>query len=201
MNDTTAAPSASNAPVETRHLTRAELDAGLDAIRLTPRDEGRLEMIVARPAVNQRTVLETAELDLELGLRGDGWRERGDRSTPDGSADPDAQVTIMNSRAIALIAGTRDRWPLAGDQLFLDLDLSEENLPPGSQLELGAALLEITAAPHLGCRKFSNRYGTDATKFVNSPAGKQLHLRGLNARVVRAGAIQVGDRARKLPGV
>jgi len=182
-----------------RHLSREELDAGLETIRQSPKDDGRLEMIVARPAVNQRTVLETAELDLETGLRGDSWLTRGGSDTADGSADPDTQINIMNARAIALVAQSRDRWPLAGDQLFLDLDLSDDNLPPGTRLELGTAILEITAAPHLGCRKFSSRYGTDATKFVNSEIGKRLHLRGLNAKVVRPGTIRVGDRARKVP--
>jgi MOSC domain-containing protein YiiM len=106
-------------------------------------------------------------------------------------------LNIMNARAVALIAQDRTRWPLAGDQLFVDLDLSDDNLPPGSQIEIGTALIEVSAKPHTGCGKFVERFGVDAQKFVNSPLGRQLHLRGINARVIRAGAVRVGDRAVK----
>ena len=163
-----------------------ELSAGLGEIEKSPKDEGRLEMIVRRPRTFEREMVETAQLDLVEGLVGDNWKARGSRHTPDGTAHPDAQITIMNVRAIALLAGNRERWPLAGDQLLVDLDLSVDNLPPGCQLAIGAAVIEVTALPHTGCKQFSERFGTDATQFVNSPAGKQLRLRGINGRIVRS---------------
>jgi hypothetical protein len=175
-----------------------ELDEGLDEIRRAPKDAGELKMIVRRPEVEAREVLEQAELDLEQGLVGDTWRRRSSRRTPDGTAHPDMQLNIMNARVIALIAQSQDRWPLAGDQLYIDLDLSEANLPPGTQLALGEAVVEITAQPHTGCGKYVERFGADAMKWVNSPVGTALHLRGLNARVLRPGVIRVGDRARKI---
>jgi hypothetical protein len=178
--------------VTVRHLTRAELEAGLETIRNSPKDQGVLEMIVARPHPSAREVLTEAQLDPAVGLYGDSWSIR----VP--SPDPSTQLNIMNARAIALIARDKARWPLAGDQLFVDLDLAEANLPPGSQFEIGGALIEVSAKPHTGCGKFVERFGVDAQKFVNSEIGRQLHLRGINARVIRAGAVRVGDRARKL---
>jgi len=174
-----------------RHLTRDELDAGLDAIRNSPTDNGVLELIVSRPRPGQREVLDQAQLDPSSGMVSDSWATRV--TTP----DPATQLTLMNARVIALIAPDRARWPLAGDQLYVDLNLADDNVPPGTQLEIGTALIEVSTEPHLGCGKFVERYGVDAMKFVNSPLGRQLHLRGINARVVRAGAVRVGDRARK----
>jgi len=189
-----------------RQLSAAELEAGLDEIRRAPKDQGRLELIVRRPAENEREALVSAELDVSSGLVGDNWRVRGSRHTVNpfghgggvGCADPDAQLTLMSSRVIALVAGAKERWPLAGDQLFVDLDLSMENLPAGTRLEIGSAVIEVAAKPHTGCGKFVARYGLDALKFVNSAVGKRLRLRGLNTRVVQAGVVQVGDGARKI---
>ncbi|HKD36389.1 MAG TPA: hypothetical protein VKB78_06295 [Pirellulales bacterium] len=178
-------------------MTHAELEAGLDAISQSPKDGGRVEMIVRRPRTNEREVLEVGEIDLVEGLAGDKWRFDGSSTTLDGSADPDAQITIMNSRAIDLIAGGRDRWAIAGDQLYIDLDLSQINIPPGTRLAIGEAEIELTAKPHTGCGSFKRRFGGDATKFVNSPLGRQLQLRGVNAKVIKPGAIRVGDIARK----
>jgi hypothetical protein len=171
---------------------------GLDRIRAAPRDTGTVDLIVSRPDVGGRHPVETAELSVVEGLVGDNWRSRGSRSTADGSADPDRQLTVMNARAIALFAGDPSRWALAGDQLYLDLDISQANLPAGTRLRLGDAVIEVTAAPHNGCAKFSERYGLDVTRFVNSPEGKQLRLRGLNARVVVPGTVRVGDAVTKL---
>jgi MOSC domain-containing protein YiiM len=183
-----------------RQLTMQELEAGLDAIRQSPQDEGVLELIVRRPQADERQILEEGRLDLVEGLVGDHWRARGSSRTADGSAHPDMQLTLMNSRVIALLAQDEARWPLAGDQLFVDLDLSAENLPPGTRLALGSAVIEVTNVPHTGCNKFAARFGTDALRFVNSALGRQLHLRGINARVVQPGVIRAGDQVRKMSG-
>jgi hypothetical protein len=181
-----------------KHLTMEELEAGLDVIRQSPKDEGVLELIVRRPQTEEREVLEKGQLDRVEGLVGDNWRVRGSTRTPDRSSHPDMQLTIMNSRVVGLVAQREDRWPLAGDQLFIDLDLSEANLPPGTRLALGTAVLEVTDQPHTGCHKFVARFGKDAMRFVNSSVGCQLHLRGIYVRVVVPGVIRVGDRARKI---
>ena len=183
---------------DTRYLTLAELEAGLPAIRQSPQQEGELAMIVRRPAIEQREVLAAGQIDRLEGLVGDCWRSRGNKRTPDGAANPDAQLTLMNARVLGLLAGTPERWPLAGDQLIVDLDLSEANLPPGSRLAIGDAVVEITALPHTGCGKFLERYGKDAVRFVNSEQGKALRLRGVNARVVAPGAVAVGQVVRKV---
>jgi len=179
------------------HRTKEELEAGLDEIRRSPRDEGRLALIVARPEVDARAILAEGELCLVRGLIGDTWKERSSTRTEDGTAHPDMQLNVMNARSIALLAGSAERWPLAGDQLYLDLDLSGENLPPGTRIEIGEAAIEVTDQPHTGCKKFVARFGLEAMKWVNSPVGRQLNLRGINARVVRPGPIRVGDLARK----
>ena len=176
----------------------AELDARLDLVRQSPRDAGSVELIVRRPQEHKRETLATCELSLTEGLVGDNWRARGNRHTPDGSADIEAQLTLMNARAIALLAPDKAGWALAGDQFFVDLDLSQENLPAGTRLVIGGAIVEVTAEPHLGCKLFAIRYGPDAVKWVNSPLGKQLRLRGLNAKVVQPGTVRVGDAVKKL---
>jgi hypothetical protein len=179
--------------VDIKYLTMEELEAGLDKIRQSPEDKGVLELIVRRSQIGEREVLEEGELDLLEGLVGDNWRIRGSSRTSDGSSHPDMQLNIMNSRVIALVAQDKNRWQLAGDQLFIDIDLSAENLPPGTQLAFGSAVIEVTNQPHNGCKKFVARFGLDAMKFVNSPVGKQLRLRGINAKVVQPGVIRVGD--------
>jgi hypothetical protein len=185
-------------PSVVRHLTREELEAGLADVRAAPKDEGSLQLIVRRPDVNAREILETGTLDLERGLVGDTWSARGSSRTDDGSAHPDMQLNIMNARAIDLIAQAKDRWQLAGDQLYIDLDLSDANLPPGTRLSMGSAIVEVTEQPHTGCGKFVERFGVDAMKFVNSSIGRRLRLRGLNARVVQPGTIRVGDSVKKM---
>jgi len=184
--------------MEARHKQMSELDAGLDAIRQSPRDTGVVKLIVRRPAVSEREVLEVGELSLTEGLVGDNWRQRQSSRTSDGSPHHEMQVNVMNSRAIALIAQDTARWPLAGDQLFVDLDLSVDNLPPRTRLGLGSAVIAVTAEPHTGCGKFVERFGLDAMKFVNSPTGRQLNLRGINAKVVKAGTVRVGDVVRRV---
>ncbi len=183
---------------EVKHLVMDELEAGLAHIRHSPDNNGRLEMIVRRPAVEAREKLEEGYLDLNQGLMGDNWKSRGSSSTADGSAHPEMQINIMNARTVALVAQQRERWPLAGDQLYIDMDLSTTNLPPGTRLALGEAIIEITPVPHTGCKKFTARFGLDAMKFVNSPMGKELRLRGVNAKVVQPGVIRIGDVVTKI---
>jgi MOSC domain-containing protein YiiM len=182
----------------TSHLSLEELRAGLSEIQRSPKDRGALRAIVIRPETDARSALQQCELSPELGVHGDNWAKGCWMSLPDGRPHPDVQVTIMNARTIALIAQDEARWPLAGDNLFVDLDLSTDNLPPGTRLSVGTALLEITAVPHKGCSKFAARYGVDATRFVNSREGLRLHLRGIYARIVERGRITVGDMVEKL---
>ena len=178
--------------------TLDELERRFAALAASPRDEGRLELIVRRPESGQREIVHQAELDCDKGLIGDNWLRRGSRHTADGSSHPDMQLNLMNSRVIELIAGEKERWALAGDQLFIDLDLSPENLPVGQRLAVGLAVIEVTEPPHTGCGKFVKRFGVDAMKFVNSPQGRQRNLRGINARVVTSGTIETGQTVRKL---
>ena len=179
------------------HLDFAALEDGLAAIRRAPRDVGTVELIVRRPAPEAREVVAEAQLDPAAGLVGDCWLQRGSRATEDGSAHPDMQLTMMSARAVALIARTPERWPLAGDQLYVDLDLSAANLPPGTLLQVGTATIEITDKPHTGCGKFVRRFGVDAMRFVNAQAGRELNLRGIYARIVTAGMVRTGDPIRK----
>ena len=183
-----------------KFLDADDLEAGLPDILASPKDDGVVRMIVRRPEVDRREVLDAGELDVAEGLVGDNWRTRGSRQTKDGSAHPEMQLNLMNSRVIALVAQSRERWALAGDQLFVDLGLGKENLPAGTRLALGTAIIEVTAVPHLGCRKFAARFGVEAMKFANSRRGKRLCLRGINAKVVEPGRVVVGDRIRKVHG-
>jgi hypothetical protein len=177
--------------VDIKHLTMPELEAGLDVIRQSPADSGVVELIVRRPREGEREVLSEGYLDLAEGLLGDDWSRLA-------RVNPDAQLTLMNARSVALIAGDRERWPLAGDQLYVDLDLGGDNLPAGTQLSIGDAIVVVTAVPHTGCQLFRERFGTDALKFVNSPAGRSLNLRGINTRIIQPGAVRVGDIVSKL---
>jgi hypothetical protein len=168
-----------------RHATHAELAAGLAAVERAPRERGALELIVRRPGRGTREVLEEGELDIEEGLLGDRWAQ-GKRRRAN-------QLTLMSARVAALLTRSRERWPLAGDQLYVDLDLSAEHLPPGSRLAIGGAEIEVSPEPHTPCGLFAERYGLDALRFVGSPVGQALRLRGVNAWVVKGGTIRVGD--------
>jgi hypothetical protein len=178
----------------------ASLTEVMERILAAPHDGGRLEMIVRRPRMDAREVLAEARLDPRDGLVGDGWSLRPSSRTSDGSPHPDMQLTLMSSRVLDAIAGSRERWPLAGDQLVVDLDLAEENLPPGTRLAIDDALVEVTAQPHTGCRKFVDRYGADALALVNDRARRTLRLRGVYARVIRGGTIRTGSEVRKASG-
>ncbi len=197
--------------MEPRHLSATELEAGLEHVRRSPTDHGTIELIVRRPAVDEREVVAVAHLDRTVGVVGDTWSQRPSRRTPDQAPHPDMQLNVMNARFSALIAGSgsdggdgpdeadgADRRALAGDQLYLDLDLSEENLPPGTRVQIGTAVIEITDQPHTGCAKFSARFGAEALRLVNAPVGRALRLRGLNARVVSDGVVHRGDAVVKL---
>ena len=183
------------------HLTSAQLEGKLDYLRSSPPERGTVELIVRRPAVDEREVLEEGRLDLAVGLVGDTWSQRGSKRTADGSPHPDMQLNVMNARCIELLAQSRERWPLAGDQLYVELDLSVDNLPPGTRLALGTAVIEVTEQPHRGCAKFTQRFGIDAFRFINSEEGRVLRLRGLNAKVVLPGVVRRGDVIAKLAGV
>ena len=179
------------------HLSRERLVAGLGWIRDSPPDGGRVVLIVRRPSVGERDLPASALLDRPTGLAGDNWLARGSSRTPDGSADPDKQITVMNARAAELVAGCTERMALCGDQLYVDLDLSVDNLPPGSLLAVGQAVLRVSEAPHTGCAKFVERFGAEAMRFANSRLGRQLRLRGMNTRVVVPGTVRLGDLAVK----
>jgi hypothetical protein len=176
------------------HRTLDELEAALDEIRRSPNDSGTVELIVRRPAENEREVLEEGRLDVDEGLVGDVWGLDSDGRTP----RPIRQLTVTNARAMAAIEALRDRWSLAGDQLYVELDLSGDNLPPGTRLAIGSAEIEITDQPHRACAKFAERFGDAARRFVNSPVGVKLNLRGVNAKVVQSGLVRRGDAVRKL---
>ncbi|HZF31430.1 MAG TPA: MOSC domain-containing protein [Gammaproteobacteria bacterium] len=176
---------------ETRYPTYAELEAQLETFRAAPRDGGRVELIVRRPTSGAREILSSARLDTDEGLVGDRWFAKPNRERKE-------QLTVMCARVIAAFAGSRERWPLAGDQLFVDLDLSTANLPPGTRLAVGTAVIEVSTEPHLGCKKFRERYGLDAMRFAGSDTGRSLQLRGVNATVIVAGEVALGDRLRKL---
>jgi hypothetical protein len=181
------------------HLSRERLEAGLGHIRDSPRDRGRLLLLARRPAPGERDLPGEAVLDQVAGLVGDNWLARGNRHTPDGSANPQTQVTVMNARVAELVACGTDRMALAGDQMYVDLDLSTENLPAGSLLAVGQAVLQVSAEPHTGCAKFVERFGAEAMRFVNSRLGRELRLRGMNTRVVVPGTVRLGDLAVKTP--
>lgn len=175
----------------------ARFEERLPYIEEAPADIGTVAMIVRRPSVDQREVMTEARLDIRTGLEGDGWTAR----TPAGMTgpDPEAQLTVMNSRVASVIAGDRERWPLAGDQLFVDLDISQTNLPAGTRVQIGSAVIEFSAKPHTGCKKYSARFGLDALAFISTPLGRELRMRGANCKVVVSGIVRTGDVVRKLP--
>ena len=183
---------------EIKHLSTPDLEAGLDHIINSPKNQSVLDMIVSRPEEDAREVMELADLNVNVGLVGDTWQDRPSARSGDGKAHPDMQITIMNSRVADLVAQDKERWPLSGDQLFADIDLSADNMPPGTRISVGSAILVATDQPHTGCKKFAARFGADALKFISSPVGKELRLRGINCKVVQNGEIKPGDSVNKL---
>ncbi len=188
------------------HRSAGELDALLDHVRAAPVGAGTLRLIVRRPAVGVREILDEAELDPAVGLVGDTWKQRGSSRTDDGTAHPDMQLNVMGWRVVEALAETDERRALAGDQLYVDLSLREEDLPPGTALGIGAdrggaSVIVVTDQPHTGCAKFVDRFGAEAMRWVNGRTGRVLHLRGINARVVHGGVIRRGDRVAALDTV
>ena len=179
--------------------TTAALESALDHLRASPSDAGTLTLLVRRPERLTRELLDEGVVDEADGLLGDSWLARATSRAVASGRHLDAQVTVMNSRMVGLLGDTDAERALAGDQLYVDLDLSHDNLPAGSRLGVGDdVVLEVTAKPHAGCKKFLARFGEDAVAFVNSEEGSRLRLRGLNARVVRGGVVRVGDDVRRL---
>ena len=192
----TAAPVASSDPA--RHRSTAEMEAALVHIREAPRDAGAIQLIVRRPAEDAREVLDVAEINDAEGISGDTWNQRVSPTSADGGPHPDAQITIMSARAAAAVIGPVERWPLAGDQIYADLDISHETLHAGTRLSIGDAVVEVTAKPHRGCAKFAARFGHDTLRFVNTGDGRDLRMRGVNCRVVEPGTVRVGDSITRL---
>jgi MOSC domain-containing protein YiiM len=181
-----------------RHLSRDELNAGLPHILAAPKEDGVLRAIVVRPEKGERRDVETSEISLAGGVHGDHWAKGCWKETDDGKPHPDVQICMMNARCIELIAQERDNWPPAGDNFFIDMDLTPSNMPPGTRLGIGSAIIEITDTPHNGCASFIERYGRDACVFVNTGPGREHRLRGIYARVVQDGTVSVGDTVKKL---
>jgi MOSC domain-containing protein YiiM len=180
------------------HFTLEHLQTQLKQIQASPKDSGSVLLIVRRPVTEEREIISQGLLIPSAGLEGDNWRERGSSSMPDGSANPEAEITLMNSRVIQALTQDESRWALAGDQFFVDFDLSEENIPAGSRLAIGSAIVEVSSLPHNGCKKFSARFGVDALKFISMAENKPLRMRGINARIIQAGDVKQGDLVRKV---
>ncbi len=178
--------------------SRQELEAFAPELEKAPRERGTLELVVRRPDVGVREVLNEGRLTFGEGLEGDTWNIRGSSRSVDGTSHPDMQLNVMSARMVAFLAGDPDRRALAGDQLFIDLDLSHANLPAGTRLRIGEAVIEVSEQPHTGCAKFVERFGAEAMRFVNDREGRALRLRGLNARVVVEGLVRPGDPVEKL---
>lgn len=181
-----------------RHLSTQEIESGLRQVLDSPKDDGSLLGIVTRPESGERFDLYSSEISGAYGVKGDHWSKGCWKSLSDGSPDPNVQISIMNSRFIDLIATCRENWAASGNNLFIDMDLSPDNLRPGQQISIGSAELEISPVPHTGCASFIRRYGRDACVFVNTGVGRDLKLRGIYARVIKDGRVTLGDRVQKL---
>ncbi len=180
------------------YQTAEQLEAGMAGVLDAPSEEGPVRLVVRRPGRGQREILEEGQLDTERGLIGDDWINRPgmNRDTP----SPHAQVTVMNARVAELISGDPEpaTWAQCGDQLYVDLDISEANMPTGTRFSVGDAVLEVQAEPHTGCVQFRSWWGGDALRHISTTEGQALRMRGVNTRVVQSGTVRPGDAARKL---
>lgn len=163
-----------------------------------PKDTGSVEAIFIRPVTEEREDLQEAELTKADGVKGDRWRPTASMRLPDGSPDPRTQITMMNVKVLECVSGGRDKWALAGDQLIVDLDVSEENLPVGQQIRIGDAVVEVTDVPHTGCAKFRRRYGNESLDYINGDGRESLRLRGVYVKVVEEATVRVGDVIAKI---
>ncbi|MBN8583174.1 MAG: MOSC domain-containing protein [Anaerolineae bacterium] len=179
-------------------FTLEHLQTQLNHIQESPKDNGSVLLIIRRPATEEREIITQGRLIPASGLEGDNWRERGSTSMPDGSANPEAEITLMNTRVIQALTQDETRWALAGDQFFVDFDLSEENIPAGTRLAIGSAIVEVSPLPHNGCKKFSARFGVDALKFISMAENKPMRMRGINAKIIQVGDVKQGDLIRKI---
>ena len=180
------------------NVALAEIETRLNWVLASPNDSGHVTTLVVRPAVNQREMPGKAMFSPQLGVACDNWSTSCWKKLPDGKSDPEVQVAIMNARMIEVLTKDNTLWPLAGDQLFVDFDLSVANLKTGDQLQVGAAVLEITAESHQGCNKFKQRFGENALAFVNSTLGDAHRLRGVYAKIISAGEVCVDDTMTKI---
>jgi hypothetical protein len=168
----------------TKHRSLVEIIAGFEALPPPPKDRGRLSLIVRRYPDGHREILSSTRLTPEEGVPGDGWNRRPPRKI-------DAQLAVIRIDIAELLAGEQS-VTLVGDQLFVDLNISSENLPTGTRLRVGNAEVEMTPEPHNGCLKFKDRFGQEALDFVNAKATRDQNRRGVYWKVVKAGEITDG---------
>ena len=176
-----------NGAMTTRNI---DIEAALPDVRSSPAEDGTVDLIAVRPAENQRQVVEKAVLTTDSGLEGDNWLER---SSGRDEIYYETHLALMNSRFADAITPDGEGWELAGDQLYVDFDLSVDNAPPATRLKVGTATIEIAAHPHSGCAKYSKRFGREVLMTTRTDEGKRLRLRGVNARVIVPGVVRRGD--------
>jgi hypothetical protein len=167
-----------------RFQTTETLEAGLQQIA-APKDRGKVVLLIARGEGGRREILESVRLEPDAGMPGDAWGRRPKRK-------PETSIAVMQSDAAELIANGQP-VELSGDNLYLALDLSKENLPAGSRLRAGETILEVTPYPHNGCAKFQARFGEEAVRFTARPDLRHRNLRGIYMRVVKGGEVRAGD--------
>ena len=177
------------------------LDKPINYNQSSPRDNGVVKLLVIRPETHVRTLPNAVVVSVEQGVVGDKWEAECTIKLENGKSNPDLQIAIINTKVIKEIAQSdfdMDRLALAGDNIYADLNLCEENMPVGQQIQIGNTLLEVTPFPHFGCKKFSERYSVEDLKVVNSTAGKPQHLRGIYVKVIKNGSISIGESIKKI---
>lgn len=172
-----------------------DLETILEDVRNSPTEVGKILLIAVRPANGERLVVDQARMSTETGLEGDNWL---DRSADKDNVSRHNQLTLMNSRFADAITPDGKGWELAGDQLYVDFDISLENAPAGTLLQVGGATIRISEEPHTGCAKFVRRFGREMLKMTQTDVGKDLRLRGVNASVIESGTVCTGDSIRRV---